>query len=385
MTTVSIVGGGLAGLMAAVECAERGASVRLFEARSELGGRATTTSGPFAANYGPHAFYTGPLWSWLEARDLHRPFRIPKSPAVRFRWRGEVRRTPPTALLRGLRPLRADAPIDRPFFDWMAARADEEVARAVGNLAGPLTFDADPGRLSAAFVASRIRRILLRFPPAARYVVGGWGQVVDRLGDHARTLGVEIETGAKIENLDDLSADPVIVATAPRSARRLLEDDTFTLESPRVLFHDLGLEARRGDPYLVFDLDKAGFLDRFTAVDASLAPTGHSLIQAMIGLRPGEDRSSVTRRLEALLDSALDDWRDRVVWDRQGVVHEATGALDLPGRTWRDRTPVTYRPGVWLAGDWVTAPGHLSEVSHASAVQAATAALTSRPPSRAVS
>lgn len=378
MATVSIVGGGLAGLVAAVECAERNVSVRLFEARSELGGRATTTSGPFAANYGPHAFYTGPMWDWFKARDLHRPFRIPRSPAVRFRWRGEMRRTPPRSLLRGLRHLRGNLPIDQSFFDWMAARTDDEVARAVGNLAGPLTFDHDPGRLSAAFVAPRIRRILLRFPPTARYVVGGWGQIVKRLVAHAGSLGVEIERGTKIASLDDLDAGPVIVATAPRSARQLLGDDTLMPESPRMLFYDVGLEARRGDPYLVFDLDEAGFLDRFTAVDASLAPPAHSLVQAMIGLRPGEDRPSATQRLEALLDASLEGWRQRVVWERQAVVHEATGTLDLPGRTWRDRTPVPYRANVWLAGDWVAAPGHLCEVSHASAVQAATAALTNR-------
>jgi phytoene dehydrogenase-like protein len=37
---VSVVGGGIAGMVASIACAEAGAQVRLFEAHRELGGRA---------------------------------------------------------------------------------------------------------------------------------------------------------------------------------------------------------------------------------------------------------------------------------------------------------------------------------------------------------
>ncbi len=80
-------------------------------------------------------------------------------------------------------------------------------------------------------------------------------------------------------------------------------------------------------------------------------------------------------RLEAVLDLAFPGWRDRVTWRRRAVVREATGALDLPDSTWRDRTAIAYRDGVWLAGDWVAAPGHLAEVSCTSATAAASAAI----------
>jgi len=55
---IEIVGGGLAGMVAAIECAEQGADVRLYEARDSLGGRARSTDGPFRANFGPHALYS---------------------------------------------------------------------------------------------------------------------------------------------------------------------------------------------------------------------------------------------------------------------------------------------------------------------------------------
>ena len=44
---ITIVGGGLAGLSAAIACAEGGAKVRLLEAHEELGGRARSSDGAF--------------------------------------------------------------------------------------------------------------------------------------------------------------------------------------------------------------------------------------------------------------------------------------------------------------------------------------------------
>ncbi|HEY6425280.1 MAG TPA: hypothetical protein VIY28_18980 [Pseudonocardiaceae bacterium] len=52
-----------------------------------------------------------------------------------------------------------------------------------------------------------------------------------------------------------------------------------------------------------------------------------------------------------------------------------TGALDLPGLTWRDRPAIDRGDGVFLAGDMVAAPGLLGEVSVNSAVMAARGAL----------
>lgn len=372
MSQVTVVGGGIAGLVAAIECAEAGASVRLLEARGSLGGRATTTPGPFLANLGPHAFYDGPLWRWLAARGLHRPYRRPRSAAITVRWRGDVRRMPPRELVTAYRMRRRPAPVDASLRDWLTADAGPTTAEAVSGLAGVLVFDHDPGRLSAAFVWARVGRILYTVPPVARYVVGGWGTVVDRLAAHARSLGVRIETGAKVATLDDVAVGgPVVLAVGPRAARALTGDDGLRVESPRVALLDLGLTARRGDPYIVSDLDEGAFVDRFTAVDPTLAPDGHSLVQASVGQRPGEPLDAAVARLEAVVDAGFPGWREREVWRRRSSVVESTGAIDLPGTTWRDRPPVRWGDGVFLCGDWVAAPGHLAEVSWASAVEAA--------------
>jgi len=372
MRTITIVGGGLAGLVAATECAEAGARVRLLEARSSLGGRASTSPAPYLTNQGPHAFYAGPLWSWLQARDLHRPFKVPRSVAVRTRWRGAVRRVPPKELLAAYRLRNETAPVDESLRDWLSDRAGVTVAEAVNGLAGVLTFDHDPGRLSAAFVWEKVGRILFGYPPAARYVVGGWGAVVDRLGEHAKGLGVEIHTSAKVGALDDVASDgPVILALSPRAARELTGDASLAAESPRCALVDVAFRARRGDAWIVSDLDEGAFLDRFTAVDRTLAPTGISLVQGSMPQRPGEGLAEAVARFEAVLDGGLRGWREREVWRRRSSVFEATGAVDLPGTTWRDRPTVAWQQGVSLCGDWVAAPGHLAEVSWASAIAAA--------------
>ena len=133
---------------------------------------------------------------------------------------------------------------------------------------------------------------------------------------------------------------------------------------------DLAIRHRRGDPFVVVDLQEAGWIERYTAADKTLAPPGEELIQAQMPIAPGESASAATERLERLLDAALPDWRERETWRRRQVMDGRTGALDPPGKTWRDRPPVERGHGVFLAGDMVAAPGCLSEIAWASAVEA---------------
>jgi hypothetical protein len=179
---------------------------------------------------------------------------------------------------------------------------------------------------------------------------------------------VRIETSARV---DALPEPPVIVATQLESARSLLGDDSLTWESGRVVLLDVGLVPRRDDSFVVVDLDDAGFVERVTGVDATLAPAGHSLIQADMPLKPGEPRSAALARLEHLLDLAFPRWRERVVWRRTGFAAGRTGALDLPGRTWQDRPAMDRGDGVFLVGDLVAAPGVRAEISVNSALEAA--------------
>ena len=95
-------------------------------------------------------------------------------------------------------------------------------------------------------------------------------------------------------------------------------------------------------------------------------------------LRPGESKADALTRLEAMVDLALPDWRSRLTWRQDSVARDRTGALDLPGTTWRERPAIDRGSGIYLVGDQVAAPGLLSEVSCTSALTAAEAVARSR-------
>ncbi len=373
---ITVVGGGIAGLTAAVAGAEAGARVTLYEAHQTLGGRAQSTDSPYVANDGTHVFYSdGEPFRWLQRRRFVQPFTKP-TPAelarFRFRHRDRLRAMPPRALLRMVVKRQMEAPVDEEFGGWATRLFGPEAAKAAAGLVGVITYDANAAQLSAAFVWERFLRATMPRWPAVRYITGGWGRVIERMAAHARSLGVRIELGSRV---DEFESRPVIVATSLDAARILLRDETLRWHSGRAVLLDLGLKAHRKDVFVVSDLDEGGFLERYSMPDPSLAPPGHSLVQAELPMRDGESQVQALSRLERLADLGLPGWRQRVTWRREATANRRTGALDKPGFTWRDRPAIDRGDGIWLVGDSVAAPGLLSEVSVTSALTAARAAV----------
>lgn len=369
MNEIKIIGGGVAGLTAAITAAESGASVRLFEARNRLGGRALSSDDAYKANFGPHALYKGTaFWNWLVERSLLPPVARPVLTGARFHYEGKVHRTPPLSLIPpGLRLRGRVAPVDRDFRSWVADHSNDRTADFLSALAGVYTFFHDPGALSAAFVWERHLELLITARPPARYVIGGWSRLVESLERHTRALGIEIVTGERVDSLPD---PPVIVALELRDARKLLADDSLKWLSGHTVCLDLGLTNRSGDPFVVSDLDDAGWIERFSAPDPSLAPAGEELVQAQMPIRPGETADDAALRLERLLDASVEEWRSRVTWRRRQVMDSRSGALDMPGTSWRDRPAIDRGDGVYLCGDQTAAPGILAGVASASGIEA---------------
>ncbi|HEY1689247.1 MAG TPA: FAD-dependent oxidoreductase [Solirubrobacteraceae bacterium] len=366
---VTIVGGGIAGLTAAIACAEEGVSVRLLEAHEQLGGRARNSEGPYRANLGPHAMWSdGDFWSWMRERKILPPHCNPRLSGARMRLEGTLRRgVPMEAILPTLRLRGREAPVDLDFRTWATRHAGERVAAILASASGVHTYHHDPGELSAAFVWPRTVRIVLHLPTVVRYPVGGWSALVESLEKRVRELGVSVETGSPV---DALPEPPVILATELSQVRALLGDDTLSWSSGKSLCIDLGLSYRRGDPTVVSDLDEAGWIGRYSATNPSIAPDGEELVQAQMPIRPGESADLAAGRLERLLDIGLAKRRERETWRRRQVMDGRTGALDMPGFSWQDRPAIDRGEGVFIAGDMVAAPGLLAEVSWASAIEA---------------
>jgi phytoene dehydrogenase-like protein len=371
---ITIVGGGIAGLTAAIACAEEGAAVTLLEAHSQLGGRGRSTDGPYKANLGPHAMYLGPFWTWMRERDILPAHCSARLVSARLRIDGALRRTPPLGALPGVLRLRGRrAPVDVDFRSWASSHTDERTAALLSAACGVFTYYHDPGELSAAFTWSRAVRLLLAAPSPVRYPVGGWSTLVSALERRVRELGVDVQTETRVH---ELPATPVILATELDHARELLGDDSLDWKGGKTVCVDLGLRQRRGDPSLVSDMDEAGWIGRYSTTNPSLAPDGEELVQAQMPIRPQESADQAGLRLERLLDVGLEEWRGRETWRRRQVMDARSGALDMPGTTWRDRPAIDRGDGVFLAGDMVAADGLLAEVSWASAVEASQLALS---------
>ncbi|GAA3486737.1 NAD(P)-binding protein [Streptomyces cremeus] len=362
---VTVVGGGIAGLVAAITVAEAGVGVDLYEAHGSLGGRGRATPAPYVAHEGPHVFYADlPHWDWLVERGLVGRLGRPPVRDLKFGFvrDGRLRALPPAGLVRMTLPGRpAAAPVDMTFHAWASGRYGEEAARAAARAISAVTYDADTGRLSAAFVWELFRRVFAPSVPAVRWVVGGWQAVLGRMEARARGLGVRAHLGERVTKLP--SGRPVVVATGPASARRLLGDSSLGWESGHCVLLDLAVRSGRRDRFIAFDLDGGGFHESYSMQDATVAPRGESLFQLDMPVREGEPLASARGRVEALADLTVPEWRSRTTWSRTATAKGRTGALDLPGLTWRDRPAVERGDGVFLAGDMVAAPGMRGEIA----------------------
>ncbi len=369
MSQITVVGGGLAGLTAAIACAEGGAKVRLLEAHEQLGGRARSADGPYKANLGPHALYSdGAMWGWLNERGLLPNHVRPPLGGARFRWGASVQRTPPLGTIPAVLRLRGrQAPVDTDFRSWVAAHTDERIAAMLSSMAGVYTFHHDPGELSAAFVWERTVRLFLSTPPPStvvRYASGGWSGMVAPLERRLRELGVEVQTGSRVESLPEA---PVILATELHQASELLGGEPLQWPSGRTVCLDVGLSRRRGDPWIVSDLDESGWIGRYSSSDRHDRPGGSRADpdadadpprreHRSGGRAPGAADRPVGRGLARARDLAPPAGDGR-------ALGRARPARAAPGAT---APPVDRGDGVYLAGDMVAAPGLLAEVSWAS-------------------
>ena len=397
---MTVIGGGLGGLAAAITAAEGGASVILHEAHRTLGGRWRSTpvrkkaapnfsapnfSGPnpstvaplYRAHDGPHVVYRdGPIWAWLEERGLLGvTCRVSLRGAARFRFwhQGALRPVPPVGFLRAVWvSRRKEIPVDQSFRDWASELVGDEAAEMGASASGVGLFHHDPGSLSAAFVAERLSRVYA-VPPAASYRQGSWGAMFDEIAAYARKLGVIIELGSRVTSIGE---GITIVATELESARSLLGDDSLDWPSGRTALLDLGVKRDRRDLFVVSDLDTCGWLENFTMPDPTIAPVGEHLVQMQMPIGPQASKADGIARLETIADHALPEWRQRTTYRLESLANARTGAVDFPGASWRDRPAIDRGEDVYLVGDRVAAPGLLSEVSLNSGIRAAQLALS---------
>jgi phytoene dehydrogenase-like protein len=405
---VIVIGGGLAGLTAALELAHRRTPVTVLDASGALGGRARSTDRDgFQLNLGPHAIATaGPGTAVLERLGIDLPGRAPDLARAKLLLAGRLvgpleRRAGAGGLrtLAGLARLATAARHGEPegsVRDWLAAHLPDPQAQATATVMARLATYSDSLDEQAADVLAEALR-----GGSVRYLDGGWGALVGRLHRAAVAAGAEVRPGIGVRGVrpadDDgwevvlrdgrvLAAGSVILAAGgpgdaaglvAGAARAVLAGWADRVVPVRMACLDVALSRRPAGPPLVLGVDEPLYLS-VQSDRSRIAPAGGAVVQVARYLPAGVHAPADTRaRLEALLDQVLAGWRDEVVHARylpDLVVTHDGGLVASGGRRGRPGPQVPGGPGLYVAGDWVGPRGTLSQASIASGAAAACAA-----------
>lgn len=409
--TVNIVGGGIAGLLAAVELAREGVQVALFEKAVEPGGRARTRNVQgFLLNQGPHALYrNGAFKRELDRLGITYSGGRALAGTRKAIWRGKLYELPVStgSLMRtGLFGIRGKISYARllktvingatgegSFSDWLDAQKLSQPVRASVEALGRLSSYANgSSSVAAAKMLDQIRISL----GGTIYVDGGWASLVSALAEAAIKAGAQLNYGigatritteagcTKIVLRDgsERVADATILALGPREASTL---------APKI--SSLAVEAREAVPVRANTLDlplkqmPVGAHDFALGVDApyyfslhsgsaKLTPEGRALVHIAKYLPIGEGPAqNASEELERVADLVMPGWRNEEVTRQQ--LRGMTVSNGLP-RSDRPRPEVTLpdAAGIFITGDWVGDEGMIADAAAASAIKAARSAMT---------
>jgi len=391
MTDVAVVGGGLAGLVAASRLAENGARVRLFEARDRVGGRvATVHDDGFTFDDGFQVLFTAYPAAReeldLDALDLRRfapgatiarsdhrstlsdPLRDPGG-ALASLFNRDVTTRDKLRVLRLRRDLARrserevfageDTSIRAFLADYGFSR--KFVENFVEPFYGGITLDRSLSSSAAVF-----RYTFKMLSEGATAVpADGMEAIPAQLADRARDADARIETGTRVEGLEgtalDLGGetvgfDAVVVATNPREAERLAgvatpaEARACVTQYVSISAHD---ELDTGTRVLLNAADdRPNTVAPMSAVAPEYAPDGRELLSAtFLGHRDADDAA-----LFEEVRSALASWYPEHRFDDAELLRTDRVAFaqfaQPPG--FRDDLPTVREPegDVYLAGDF---------------------------------
>ena len=381
---VVVVGGGLAGLIAANYVADGGYRVKLLEARSRLGGRASTDErNGFHFNQGPHALYQGgkanEVLTELGIRSVGGP--PPSGGKIMFDGQLFVSPTGPMSLLRTRAlGLRAKTELGRVFAalpkidpssvadlsaeQWMEQQVIRKRARGV--LSAVIRLSTYAGRLDLLSADAAVSQLQLGLKGGVLYLDGGWQRLVDDLERRLRATGrCTIETSCKVTERPDV---PVVILAlnSPHAVANLLECEIEVGPPALATCLDLGL---KGAPRVSFALGGDGPLYFSNhSLGANLAPDEHHLVSVLSYLSGPDER--VERTVLDQFAAACGVQEPSIIEDR--FLHQmvAASSITMPqygGMAGRPRVDqFSKNQSVLVAGDWVGPYGLLADASFAS-------------------
>ncbi|MEK5641549.1 dehydrogenase [Paenibacillus rhizosphaerae] len=420
---VVIIGGGIAGLVAALCLAKEGKSVAVLESQGQMGGRAITNKKEGVRfNLGSHALYFGEAYAIFQELNLMPDLfkRVDEFTPYGI-WKEKVYPFPVgiSSLLKSpllplsdkvkfgailMKVLKLDT-ASIPYMSlrsWMEENVDSPMIR---NLLYVLARGGTYVQAPDLQVAGPLFKQMQRSIKGVYYVKKGWGSLVDQLCKEALRLGVTLLPLKKVRSVEHrngqvqhvqcadgevIDVSHVILTTSPKVFLKLIphaEHTSLKLWEQQAIpitaaCLDIGLRSLPNPKYqFVYGVDQPILMVNASRVKGlELSDDGDiQLFQMIKFLGQSSDPQEDRKQLERAMDLVQPNWRREVVaeqyFPKMTVVHDFMHMK----RTENPGPAVPEIRGLYVAGDWATHGEYLVDGAAASAKRAACHILSREP------
>ncbi|MBY0148087.1 NAD(P)/FAD-dependent oxidoreductase [Neobacillus niacini] len=411
---IVIVGGGLAGYVAAAYLSKTNLSITLLEKGKSLGGRARTNKvNQQYFNLGPHALYKkGKAKSILEEIGISLRGKSPKlsgiivennteytapfSPLELFTTRlfTTTERMEWVGVLLKIMSTEPERLAEQTFQQWARQVAPSKKVRSLLYTLGRLaTYCHAPEKMSAKVAITCLKNAM----GGVLYLDGGWMTMINQLHQNAISSGVHVQPHRFVKQMEpsqqgqmklilsdgeEILGKYVICTTGPHELNEMLSKK---IEFPQreFLSHMIPVRGATLDVALtqlpnqkqLFAMDTTKPL--YYSVHSNYARLSDDSRNAILHVfkyhHPDEhiDGSTIKYELERFLDKLQPGWQQHVISKRfipNITVNQRLPQIGDEGMLQSSKTKI---PGLYIAGDWASPDSILAEAAISSGKQAA--------------
>lgn len=411
---IVIVGGGLAGYVAANYLTKNDLSVLILEKGEKVGGRARTDKvRQQYFNLGPHALYKkGKAKLILEQFNINFPGKSPKLGGIlvennleyaapftpygifttRFlNWKERIEWI--TFVMKADR-IDTEKLAGQTFEQWVKQTAQSKKVQSLLYILGRLaTYCHAPEKVSAKIIVSHLKTVM----DGVLYLDGGWQTIIDQLHNKAVMGGVQVQSRAAVKQIvpvehnhiklvlsegEEIFGKYVICTTGPNELNKMLgEHDNlsqsrFFTQTTTVKGATLDVAlSQLPNPKRLFAMSISDPL--YFSVHsnyARLSEDGESAVLHVFKYHHPDDRIDsvkVKNELEQFLERMQPGWQKYKITSRyipQIIVNQRLPQIGDEHNLLRSKTVI---PGLYIAGDWASPHFILAEGAVSSALEAA--------------